>query len=70
MLCKASPIGQLIPITGTDGRTGQNYDYFAYLAGPLPEAVELTGGTWTIVAQAEASLARLDQAVRQAAWRP
>jgi Fic family protein len=62
---QGSPIGQLIPITGTDGRTGQNYDYFAYLAAPLPEAVELTGGTWTIVAHAEASLARLDQAARQ-----
>ena len=62
---QGSPIGQLIPITGTAGRTGQSYDYFAYLADPLPEAVELTGGTWTIVARAEASLARLDQAARQ-----
>ena len=60
-----SPIGRLVPISGTDGRTGQHYDYFAYLAEPLPESVELTAATWTIVAEAEAALARLDQAARQ-----
>ena len=27
-----SPIGRLVPISGTDGRTGRHYDYFAYLA--------------------------------------
>lgn len=60
-----SPIGQLVPIAGTDGRTGKHYDYFAYLADPLPPSVELQSSTWTIVAGAEAALARLDQAARQ-----
>jgi Fic family protein len=60
-----SPIGVLIPISGTDGRTGRRYDYFAYLANPMPASVELGGATWTIVAAAEAALGRLDQAARQ-----
>jgi Fic family protein len=60
-----SPIGQLVPIQGTDGRTGRSYDYFAYLADPLPESVELSSSTWNAIVRAEASLARLDQASRQ-----
>lgn len=62
---KNSPIGQLVPITGTDGRNGRAFDYFAYLADPLPESVSLSSGTWNIVAGAESALARLDQAARQ-----
>ena len=60
-----SPIGELIPIRGTDGRTGKHYDYFAYLASPLPDSVDLRPATWTAVAGAEAALARLDEATRQ-----
>ncbi len=62
---QSSPIGTLLPISGTDGRNGQPYDHFAYLAAPLPNAVELRSATWTVVARAEAELARLDQAARQ-----
>ncbi|MGD9571977.1 MAG: Fic family protein [Thermoleophilia bacterium] len=62
---RASPIGQLIPISGTDGRNGSHYDYFAFLADPLPSSVDLSAVTWTTVAHAEAALARLDQAARQ-----
>ncbi len=62
---RGSPIGQLVPISGVDGRTGERYESFAYLADPLPESVELASDTWTIVARAEAALARLDQAARQ-----
>jgi hypothetical protein len=61
----ASPIGQLVPISGTDGRTGEHYKSFAFLVDPLPESVELSSSTWAIVARAEAALARLDQAARQ-----
>lgn len=60
-----SPIGQLVPISGQDSRTGEQYDYFAYLAAELPASVELSSATWTEVARAEAALARLDQAARQ-----
>jgi Fic family protein len=60
-----SPIGRLVPISGTDGRTGRAYATHAYLANPLPGSIELTSATWTVVAQAEADLARLDQAAQQ-----
>jgi Fic family protein len=60
-----SPIGELVPITGTDGRSGENYSYFAYLPAPLPTGIALSSATWTVVARAEAELARLDQAARQ-----
>jgi cell filamentation protein, protein adenylyltransferase len=60
-----SPIGQLVPISGTDGRSGEHYDYFSYLANALPRSVELSSATWTAIAHAEATLARLDQAARQ-----
>lgn len=62
---RKSPIGQLVPISGTDGRTGVPYDAFAFLADPLPADIELASATWTKVALAEAALARLDQAARQ-----
>jgi Fic family protein len=54
-----------VPISGTDGRSGEQYDCFAYLATPLPDHVELSSSTWTAVVRAEAELARLDQAATQ-----
>ena len=61
---RGSPVGQLVPISGTDRRTGLHYDAFAFLADPLPDTVDLASPTWTTVTQAEAALARLDQAAR------
>lgn len=60
-----SPIGRLVPISGTDRRTGDTYSDYAYLPDPLPALVELSAATWTAVAAAEAALARLDEAARQ-----
>ncbi|HZO37019.1 MAG TPA: Fic/DOC family N-terminal domain-containing protein [Solirubrobacteraceae bacterium] len=60
-----SPIGQLVPISGTDATTGRHYDYFAFLPDPLPRTLELASATWTQVAAAEAALGRLDQAAQQ-----
>lgn len=62
---RSSPIGSLVPISGTDGRSGRSYEYWAYLADPLPRDVVLAGSTWTTVAAAEAALGRLDEAARQ-----
>jgi len=61
---RRSPIGELIPISGTDGRSGDHYDGYAYLANALPHSVELSNKTWTVVVEAESMLARLDQAAR------
>ena len=60
-----SPVGDLVPISGSDGRTGAHYEHLAYLARAMPRSVDLTAQTWTAVAGAEAELARLDQAARQ-----
>lgn len=54
-----------MPISGTDGRAGHHYEYWAYLADPLPVSIDLGGSTWTTVARAEAALGRLDEAARQ-----
>jgi Fic family protein len=62
---RRSPIGRVVPISGTDGRTGGRYESWAYLADPLPDSVQLASATWTMVARAEAALARLDQAALQ-----
>ncbi len=59
-----SPVGRLLEIKGTDGRTGEPYEGVAFMPRPLPGVVELAPATWTIVARTEAELARLDQAVR------
>jgi len=60
-----SPIGEVVRIAGFDQRTGDEYRHWAYMPAPLPDTVELTSATWTAVARAEASLARLDEASRQ-----
>jgi Fic family protein len=62
---RASPIGRLIPINGTDGDTGRHYEHFAFLPEPLPRSIELSSRTWTQVSAAEAALGRLDQAAKQ-----
>lgn len=56
-----SPVGSLTPISGTDGRTGEQYDHFAYVPLPLPAEVELTGATWQVVSRANYALGKLRQ---------
>lgn len=56
-----SPIGTLVPISGTD-RGGRPYAHVAYLPDPLPGSVELTPQAWLRLIEAEAALARLDEA--------
>jgi Fic family protein len=62
---KNSPIGQLVPISGFDQRTGTEYKHKAYLPDLLPTEVSLPSGTWTQIARAEAALGRLDEASQQ-----
>src|SRR6185295_18482823 len=64
-LIRKSPIGDVLPINGFDQRTGEEYSHWAYLPEPLPPSIDLSSPTWTIVAKAEAALARLDEASRQ-----
>lgn len=57
-----SPVGTLVPIRGTDGRTGVEYEHFAFLPEPLPEEVLLSARTQVLVAEASTALGRLDTA--------
>jgi Fic family protein len=57
----ASPIGQLVPIQGHDARHG-DFAYFAFLALPLPDDLNLRSETWTAVTEGAAAIAKLDQA--------
>lgn len=59
----ASP-GQLVPISGTDGRTGREYHGLAFAPHPLPERLSLSDETWQVVASAMQALGRVDQASR------
>lgn len=56
----ASPIGDLLPIFGTDGR-GQTYEHVAFAAHPLTAPPELGTATWNRVARASRALGRLQQ---------
>lgn len=62
---RKSPLGSLIPVVGTDGRTGEHYETWGFLPADLPESVALSTATWAKVVEAERDLARLDQAARQ-----
>ena len=58
-------MGHLTPIAGTDQRTGEEYEHWAFAPEPLPETLSLHPATWTIAAHTEGALARLDQAAQQ-----
>jgi Fic family protein len=60
-----SPLGTVVPISGTDPLTARQFEHFAYVANPLPNELELRSSTWKQVATAEAALGRLDQASQQ-----
>jgi Fic family protein len=58
---QGSPLGQLVPIQGTDEYL-REYSYFAFLPAPLPTQVELTNETWNAVSDATGALSALSQA--------
>lgn len=60
-----SPIGTVVPISGTDPLNGREFEHYAYVPHGLPTALELQSATWKQVAAAEAALGRLDQAAQQ-----
>ena len=61
---RASPVGSLTPISGTDGRTGEPYEHVAYVPNPLPSELELTQRTWLAIADANYALGQLQQGAR------
>jgi Fic family protein len=60
---EGSPIGRLVPISGVDPRTGEQFEHKAFLPSLLPRTTpELSGETWAAVSQASLALGRLDDA--------
>lgn len=59
---RASPIGQLVPISGYDPRFGEEYESLAYVPDPLPANLNLDSGTYATVIDAAAAMGRADQA--------
>jgi Fic family protein len=59
-----SPVGELVPVQGSDARHGE-FAYFAFLPAPLPDDLSLESKTWAEVANASMALGRLDQVCAQ-----
>ena len=53
-----SPIGRLVPVTVVEGE--RPYEHYAYVPEPLPDKVDLSQETWSVVANSAAALGRLD----------
>jgi hypothetical protein len=65
-LFEQSPTGRLVRITGTDGRSGTEYEHVAFQPDPLGnDEPDLAGPTWRAVSEAGFALGRLGQAGRQ-----
>ncbi|KAA0024566.1 Fic family protein [Antrihabitans cavernicola] len=62
---RKSPIGELVPISGTDPRTGLGWSYWAFVPQPLPASPTLGARAANIAGLAAMEVARLDQAVSQ-----
>lgn len=56
-----SPIGNLVAISGVDGRTGDPFEHAAYAPDPLAAVPVLTSATWNAIARASHALGRLEQ---------
>ena len=59
---RLSPIGRLVPITGHDGRFGEEYRTSAFLPDDLPVSIVLPSSVWLVVTDAMTELGRLDAA--------
>ena len=60
-----SPVGRLVEIRGHDARFGEDYEHWAFVPEPLPDTVEFSPRTWSLISDAMLALGRLDQAGRQ-----
>nr|WP_232080154.1 hypothetical protein [Mycobacterium branderi] len=58
---RQSPIGELVPISGTDPWTMKTWEYWAYVPDPLQQLPVLTPRALALSAKAGAAVARLDE---------
>jgi Fic family protein len=59
---RASPIGDVVRISGHDPRFAESYEDWGYVPHPLPDQVHLSPETVNVVLGATLALGRLDQA--------
>jgi Fic family protein len=59
---KDSPVGRLVPISGTDQRRNEEFHHYAFVPAPLPSSLPLREETYALVSQASLALGRLDAA--------
>jgi Fic family protein len=62
---RRSPVGKLVPITGTDPRSGQPWSYWAFVPKPLEAMPTIGLPALNTATKAAMEVARLDQAVSQ-----
>lgn len=58
-------MGDLVPITGTEPRTGREFEHFAFLPHHLPDRIALDDETHVRVAEASTALGKLEMASMQ-----
>lgn len=61
----ASPVGNLVPISGHDAYLQRDYRHYAFVPRPAPQGVQLAQATHNAVARSHLALGRLDFAVRR-----
>jgi len=59
---KDSPVGRLVPISGTDYRRAEEFHHYAFVPMPLPPTLPLREETYALVSEAALALGRLDAA--------
>lgn len=62
---RSSPVGTVVPISGTDTRFGETYEHWAFVPHPLPGEIDVSPTARDAVTEAALALGRLDQAGRQ-----
>lgn len=60
-----SPVGDLVPIQGTNPLTGSSFRHHAYVPRPLPTRVDLRPGTYKAISEADRALGAMDARVAQ-----
>lgn len=58
---RKSTVGNLVPITGVDGRTGEQYTHYGFAPHPLAATPSLSVDTWNALTRASHALGRLEQ---------
>lgn len=62
---QASPMGKLVPVSGSDASRRREFSHFAFVPHPLPSQVPLAMSTYKILGEADRSLGALNARINQ-----